>query len=136
MYTSQAYASAFKKLLTFDGRASRSEFWQVYPVFLLIVVFVHFFSLFFLDAFYKPARDQCPLQVIYLFFLSFGVSLFISFCHLPLLVRRFHDTGLSGILAIPAIFPPFSLLIVLICCIRAGDKGDNRFGPDPLANNS
>lgn len=136
MYTSQAYASAFKKLLTFEGRASRSEFWQVYPVFLLIVVFVHFFSFFFLVEFYKAARDQFVLQLIYLFFLYFGVCLFISFCHLPLLVRRFHDIGFDGVLAIPAIFPPFSLLIVLICCIRAGDKGDNRFGPDPLANNS
>lgn len=135
MYIAQAYASAFKKLLTFDGRASRSEFWQVYPVFILIVFFVQFISVFLFFALYYEARHQTPLQVIYLLFMTFGVNLFISVCHLPLIFRRLHDTGLSGILAIPAIFPPFSLLIVLICCIKAGDKGDNRFGPDPLANN-
>ena len=136
MYIGQAYASAFKKLLTFEGRASRSEFWQVYPVFLLIVVSVHFFSFFFLDAFYKDARDQFALQLIYLFFLYFGVCLFISFCHIPLIVRRFHDIGLDGVLAIFSIFPPLSLFIALIFCMMPGTKGDNKYGPDPLANNS
>ena len=135
MYIAQAYASAFKKLLTFDGRASRSEFWQVYPVFILIVFFVQFICVFLFFALYYEARHQTPLQVIYLLFMTFGVNLFISVCHLPLIFRRLHDSGLSGILAIPAIFPPFSPLIVLLFCIRAGDKGDNRFGPDPLANN-
>ena len=135
MYTSQAYASAFKKLLTFDGRASRSEFWQVYPFFILIVVFIHFFSVFFFEAFEKTVRFQLDIQEIYLPFLAYGVSIFISFCHIPLIVRRLHDANLGGILAVPAIFPPFSILIALIFCMIPGTKGDNKYGPDPLANN-
>lgn len=135
MYIGQAYASAFKKLLTFHGRASESEFWQVYPVFLFIVVSVHFFSFFFFEAFHKAARHQADLQVIYLLFLTIGVSLFISFCHIPLIVRRLHDTDISGKFAIIAVFPPFSLFIAILFCIRTGDKGDNKYGPDPLANN-
>ena len=135
MYIGQAYASAFKKLLTFNGRASRSEFWYVYPLFIIIIFLVKIFGKIAVESFIGIAERR-GVEEFYLFgILTNILILFIVFCHLPLLARRLHDCNVNGAWVIPAMIPLFSILIALILCTRKGTKGDNRFGPDPLANN-
>lgn len=136
MYIGQAYASAFKKLLTFDGRASRSEFWYVYPLFIIIILLVNFFGKIVAESFIGVAERR-GVEEFYLFgILTYILILFIVFCHLPLLARRLHDCNVNGAWVILAISPLLSILIALILCTRKGTKGDNKYGPDPLANNS
>jgi uncharacterized membrane protein YhaH (DUF805 family) len=42
--------------------------------------------------------------------------------------RRLHDIGQSGWLAIACVFPLFAI----IAGFPAGQKGENKYGPDPL----
>ena len=136
MNMGQAYASAFKKLFTFQGRAPQSEFWYVYPVFITIIIIEFFFGNLLAESFIRIS-ERHGVEEFYLFgILTHLINVFITFCHLPLLARRLHDCNVNGAWVIPAMIPLFSILIALILCTRKGTKGDNRFGPDPLANNS
>ncbi len=48
-------------------------------------------------------------------------------------VRRLHDIGQDGWIALVLLVPVIQLLFVLYLCWKHGDQGDNRFGgaPDP-----
>lgn len=46
--------------------------------------------------------------------------------------RRFHDQGRSGMLVLLAIVPVVGPLLVVALACLPGDRGTNRFGPDPL----
>lgn len=135
MNAGKAYASAFKNLFKFTGRASKSEFWYVYPVFITIILIESYFGNLIAKSFFRVAEYR-GVEEFYMYGYMISIlNLFIAFCHLPLLARRLHDCNINGAWVIPAIIPLLSILIALIFCTRDGTKGDNKYGPDPLANN-
>ena len=101
---------------SFNGRLVRSTFWgaQVALVLGFAVLFV------FLD----HALGHTSTWLLYPFF--FWGTAAVS-------VKRLHDRGQSAwrllLLLIPAIGP---LWWVIALGIRAGTRGDNQYGPDPL----
>ena len=52
---------------------------------------------------------------------------------LAVLVRRFHDTGRAAWWLLLAIVP-FGSLVLLIFAVIAGERGENRYGPEPLSS--
>ena len=52
---------------------------------------------------------------------------------LAVTVRRLHDTGKSGWLYLLALIPYIGSLIIFIFTVIKGDRGDNKYGPDPKA---
>ncbi len=104
-----------KKIVRFDGRASRSEFWwffvgQYITAFLLVV---------FLDGLLFSVVGGTIATIIevagVLFLVAYQVAL------LAASVRRFHDIDFVGWWVLVPLFYPFAL-------VKAGTPGPNRFG--------
>ena len=119
----------------FNGRARRKEYWMFTLFFFLITVVIYF--LFALLAFFM-AGDLINLMDTEWFPVVFGFSLIIYFLiHLvpsiAVTVRRLHDTGKSGWLYLLTFIPYIGSLIIFIFTVIEGDKGDNKYGPDPKA---
>ena len=111
----------------FNGRARRKEYWMFtlfFMFFLLVPSFV--FGLLI---------GMFPSETV---LISGGIILAaLYFIHLvPALavtVRRLHDTGKSGWLYLLALIPYIGSLIIFIFTVIKGDRGDNKYGPDPKA---
>lgn len=67
----------------------------------------------------------------------FGVftllSLPITIASYMLMIRRLHDTGLSGFLILLNFVPLVNLGLLLYVLFKKGTEGDNQYGPDPLS---
>ena len=156
MYFEQAIGTCFRKYATFSGRAQRSEFWWW-------VLFSEVGGIIFslLDA---ALFGMGPFIASQSFGISqfFGVlgtifSLIIFLPNIAVTARRLHDIDKSGwwqIIGLPiiailifafisympiiigiAVVVLFAIAIILIVWwATKGTQGDNRFGPDPLAN--
>lgn len=142
------FAPAVRRCLTekyrsFEGRASRSEFWWFALFMLLINVAVNLVSGFL------PSAAGNGLSAL--------VSLVFLLPNIGVTARRLHDRNLSGWWQLAPIVPAIPLLamlftmsvaeaaLVLVCLLAAaagiwlfvmlilpGTPGPNRFGPDPL----
>ena len=103
----QAVSSVFRQYMTFNGRASRSEFWWFYLfhfIGLIILVNIH------------------PV----LFLLFFGTIL----PYFAVSARRLHDTNRSGWWILLGLVP-FVGLVLLILYVQPSDEGTNQYGPNP-----
>jgi len=128
----------FKKFFVWRGRASRSEYW----FFFLFVIVGHVLA-GIVNAFLVSNGSMSPGATSNAIF-----SLITFFPFLSVTIRRFHDTDHSGwwywITFWPICFfgwkskkhdltvPIFGLMYSIILLIQIGDKGDNRYGSDPL----
>jgi len=104
-----------KKYCTFQGRASRSEFW----------FFIFFFWIFII-----------ALEIIVIFIPTNLFQIFYVL-RLPLLLpliavttRRLHDGDNSGWWLI-IFFIPLGLIVLLVFLALKGTNGENRFGSPP-----
>jgi uncharacterized membrane protein YhaH (DUF805 family) len=53
---------------------------------------------------------------------------------LAVCVRRLHDVGKSGWMLLIVFIPFIGAIWLLVLYCTAGDQGDNKYGPDPKAN--
>ncbi|GAA3861443.1 DUF805 domain-containing protein [Celeribacter arenosi] len=115
-----AIRTCFKKFVTFEGRAQRSEFWWwALFVFLGGLVFGGIDTIFF-----GVPEVTGP-----------SAGLFSLVCFLPGLsvwVRRLHDTNRSGWWVLLILLPLIGFLVLVFWAASRGTYGANRFGPDPL----
>jgi uncharacterized membrane protein YhaH (DUF805 family) len=59
----------------------------------------------------------------------FGAVFFASlWCNVALAVKRLHDFGKPGILAVSLFIPVISILAFLVLCLFPGDPAGNRYG--------
>lgn len=123
----QAVRAVLSKYATFEGRASRSEFWWwVLAVFLVLIVTqvidgALIAPLLGFSAFAPEAGQP----------LSFLVALGIILPNLAVGVRRLHDTGRSGWWILIGLIPLIGTLILLYFYIQPSEQGDNAYGPAP-----
>ena len=135
-----------KKYFNYYGRASRSEFWY-FNLFFYAVIFLTIYSLPYIESF-TPQKEFSAKQdfsnFALIFIIIFSIAMF--FPAVSVTVRRLHDIGQSGYWVLTGlgfivigkipffILPLFGLLggiinlIILIICIKDGDKKDNKFG--------
>lgn len=118
----EAVSSGFRNYFNFNGRACRAEFWY----FILFSVLASFVAMI-IDAlvFGIPLNEGDGIVNV-----AVGVGLVIP--NISVTARRLHDVGQSGWwqLAVLTIIGGIYPLTTWYC--KAGDKGDNKFGPDPL----
>lgn len=108
------YLMVLKKYAVFEGRARRKEYWM-FLLFNIIISFGIGFVTGFLGALLHAASITM-LSTLY--------SLAVLVPSIAVGVRRMHDTNHSGwFLLIP--------IYNLILAIQEGDKGDNKYGPNP-----
>ena len=107
------YIRVLKLYAVTSGRARRKEYWM-FALFNLIVVF----ALGFVEGVIgmAPKTDQSVLAGIY--------QLAILIPATAAAVRRMHDTNHSGWWLLVPIYG-------VLLSVRVGQRGDNRFGPDP-----
>jgi uncharacterized membrane protein YhaH (DUF805 family) len=113
---------ALKKYAVFSGRARRSEYW-LFVVFYIVLSFV----MGFIDGIMGTYDGVYGMGV-----LGAITVLGLLIPSIAVLVRRLHDTNKSGWWALLSLVPFVNLILLVFCCID-GTKGENRFGPDPKA---
>lgn len=114
-----AIDSAFSQTFDWRGRASRSEFWRVFLLYVLS----------YIASLVVTSMTQFPV----VFFVVVG--LFVPM--LGLAVRRLHDTGRSGYWYFLNWIPGGAIVLLVFYCLRS-NAGDNKYGPPParLTGNS
>ena len=109
----------------FNGRARRKEYWMFTLFFLLFALLVGF-----VIGILSAVGETVAMIAIILAVVWYLAHLVPS---LAVTVRRLHDTGKSGWFYLLAIIPYIGGLIIFIFTVIEGDKGDNKYGPDPKA---
>ena len=105
------YIDVIKKYAVFSGRARRKEYWMFF-LFNVIISFV-------LTLIETLAGGPGVVVNIY--------SLIILLPSIGVAIRRMHDTNRRGWwILLP--------IVNLVFLAWEGDKGENRFGPNPKAN--
>ena len=111
----------FSKYAQFQGRARRAEYWW-FALFLVLLGL----GLAILDvALFGFTWDEYgPLNTVF--------SLATLVPSFSVGARRLHDTGRSGWWQLLLLIPLIGVIILIVWFATSGEKGDNRFGSDPL----
>lgn len=123
------YLRAMSNYANFNGRASRSEYWWYFLVYICICFaagFVDGFASGFMRGF-TGSNTENPGIVLGL------VQLLHILPSLSVFVRRLHDTDRSGWWYFAA-FTIVGLIPLFVFSVSRGTIGSNRFGADSLAN--
>ena len=117
--------TCFKKYITIKGRAPRSEYWWFQAMFVPFFLFVVIMS--------EAENLESSSELIIWFYLLCFVIVIISLIPvITVTIRRFHDTNKSGWYFLLGFIPLVGSLIVTVMMIPEGNKGKNKYGPNPL----
>lgn len=112
-----AYKSAvLENYANFEGRLSRGGFWWFVLANILISIGFSIIG-----------------QIIGFVFLSFIYSLAVLVPSIAAVVRRLHDVGKTGLLALLGLIPIIGAIILIVMCIPEGDTEANEYGPPPAS---
>jgi uncharacterized membrane protein YhaH (DUF805 family) len=112
-----------RRYADFSGRSRRKEYWLfALGVFIAAMVAATIDGILGLGSGYSPYG-------------LFSVVLLLGVLvpALAVQVRRFHDQDRSGWFVLLNLIPFVGGLIVFVFMVLEGTRGDNRYGPDPLA---
>ena len=131
---SDAIKTGLAKFVTWQGRASRSEYWY-FILFNVVVLFVAAILDKVLGTNFKMTNPATGLEVGlpygYLYMLG---SLALLLPNLAVMVRRLHDTDRSGWWYWIALIPLIGAILLLVWFCTRGTDGSNRYGSDPLGD--
>ena len=120
----EAVKTCLSKYATFQGRATRSEYWW-FALFMTLVVIAAMVVDFLIFG-YDPA-DTTSFGVVYSL-----VSLGLLLPSLGALVRRLHDVDRSGWWYFIVLVPIIGVIVLIVFLVKRGTPGTNRYGPDPF----
>lgn len=107
----------FNKYSDFQGRASRSEYWWFWLVYLLILFILPAIGFFISDT-----NDGRPNYSFMLLWLILSIALLCPFVAVS--VRRLHDSGLSGWNFLWRFIPYIGSIITFFLMIRKSKNID------------
>ncbi|MEO0770928.1 MAG: DUF805 domain-containing protein [Cyanobacteria bacterium J06649_4] len=110
-----------EKYASFDGRASRSEYW-----FFVLFNYVAYFALTIVCGILIGITGLDLLGVLPVLYL-FGT--FIP--NLAVGARRLHDTDRSGWMQLLYIIPIVGFILWIVFCVQDSTFGRNNYGPNP-----
>ena len=111
----QAIQTCMGKYATFEGRASRSEFWWFYLFTVLVSLAANWVGLVVLG-------DSMGLATL--------ANLLLLLPILAVEVRRLHDTGRSGWWLL-LVFTGIGIIVLIVWWASEGQPDDNDYGPPP-----
>jgi uncharacterized membrane protein YhaH (DUF805 family) len=117
----QAIALGFQNYFTFQGRATRSEYWYFF-LFCLIANFAAGLVIGFLGA-----LIGLSLEAIQMLAILPGLVLF--FPNLSVSIRRLHDVNRSGWWWWLLLVPCIGGIVLLVWDCTEGTRGENDYGP-------
>ena len=118
------YLKVLKNYVGFSGRARRKEYWMFALVSTLVSI-----GLMIVDSVsgtFDAASGWGLLSGIY--------TLAVLIPSLAVSVRRLHDRDKSGWWLLLALIPLIGAIVLLVWFVMEGEPGENRFGPDPKAD--
>ncbi|MCX7888457.1 MAG: DUF805 domain-containing protein [Rhodobacteraceae bacterium] len=131
----EAVRTCFRKYATFRGRAARSEYWW-FVLFNVIVsaVIAAIFPPVAVDMGATAGESMMEAYAMVKPSVPSAIwSLFVLLPGLAVAVRRLHDGDKSGWWLLLAFIPVIGAIILLVWFVTRGTRGDNSYGPDPLA---
>jgi len=105
-----------KQYADFEGRTSRKQYWMFTLYYFIIAIVVGIIG-----------------GIINFELLGTVLSLALLLPSLGMGFRRLHDINKSAWWLLISFIPIIGWLVLLYFAVLPGDKGDNKFGPDPLA---
>ena len=114
----------FQKYVSIQGRAARSEYWYFFLFYVLVT-----FALGPMDA--MLTGNQAGVQPLSTLF---GLAVVLPM--LTVGIRRLHDRDMTGWWMLLLLVPLIGSIALLVIFVLPGTVGPNRFGPDPLGNDS
>jgi uncharacterized membrane protein YhaH (DUF805 family) len=117
-----AVRSVYRNYATFDGRATRSEFWWFYLFIFLVVLGLFVIAL----ALFAITRSSSVLGVAELMAVIFFLASVIP--SIAVSVRRLHDSDKSGWWYLIGFVPYIGEIILLILLALPSTIGVNRYG--------
>lgn len=111
----------------FSGRAPRPEFWWFHLLTIILWVVAISIDQFLPDA-WLVDKGIGPFVLITI------AATLVPW--LAVLVRRLHDSGLSGWYALAMFLPYIGVFVLLGLAIRSGTRDTNDYGEDPYGRTS
>lgn len=135
MSFTDAVRTCLSKYATFDGRATRSEFWWFY-LFIIIVSLIGYIPFLVLGIIAASSDSGSAIATIFgilsIIWMIVWIIAMIALIIPQLAVgcRRLHDRGQSGWLQL-LLLVPCGNLVLLVFWVMEGTPGDNAYGPKP-----
>lgn len=134
MSFTDAVRTCINKFATFDGRATRSEFWWFY-LFAVLVGFVGYVPILILTLIGASSNDGVISSIFTILTVIFWIVwlIVVVALYIPLLAvgsRRLHDRGQSGWLQLLYLVPCGNIVLIVFF-VMEGTPGDNAYGPKP-----
>lgn len=126
----EAVKSVFSKYATFQGRASRSEYWFFYLFNILLEIGLLIVGLILGAIVGDGTGALAGMGIAYVLLCIYGLIALIP--SISVFVRRMHDIGRSGWWYWLALVPLVGVIILLVFLLTGSDRGDNQYGPEPL----
>jgi uncharacterized membrane protein YhaH (DUF805 family) len=130
----------FTFVMSAGGRASRSQYWlscwlPLTLAALLAVLPVGAAAYFAAFLFVGDPQDAAALAMSLTLPHAVMIDLLLLWPSLAALIKRLHDRGKSGWFVLIGLIPILGQIWLLIeIGFLPGQRGDNRYGPDPLAS--
>ena len=126
----EAVKSVYSNYAKFSGRARRAEYWWFYLFYLIVylvlgVVDSLLFGTTTTENGFSASTDTPILSGI------FALGSLIP--NLAVGVRRLHDINRRGWWLLIALIPLVGIIILIVWLAKAGDKGPNQYGGDPIS---
>ena len=116
------YIKCWKNYAVFQGRARRKEYWMFALFNFVICMALSMIGSLFIDSI--GMASQIPYYI-------YALAAFIP--SLAVMVRRLHDVNKSGWWYFIILVPLIGIIWMLVLLCTEGDKGDNKYGPNPKA---
>jgi uncharacterized membrane protein YhaH (DUF805 family) len=134
MSFTDAVRTCISKFATFDGRATRSEFWWFY-LFAALVGFIGYVPILILTLIGASSNDGAISGIFTILTVIFWIVwlIVVIALYIPLLAvgcRRLHDRGQSGWLQLLYLVPCGNIVLIVFF-VMEGTPGDNAYGPKP-----
>ena len=122
------YIKCLKNYTEFEGRARRKEYWMFILIHSIVLLALTFLFILLFDT----IRSIGVVATLFPYF----IYDFASFAIIPTIsvtIRRLHDVNKSGWHFFNILKPIVGIIWLLVLLFKEGDKGDNKYGPDPKA---
>ena len=134
MTFSESIKTCFAKFITWEGRASRSEYWYfvLFGILAQIVGGVIDNVIGTSFSVTNPETGEAISMGYGWVYLLAALANFLP--SLAAMVRRLHDTERSGWWYWIALVPIIGIIVLIVWLASRGTSGNNRYGSDPLGS--
>ena len=128
----ESIRTCLSKFVTWQGRATRSEYWYFFLFCVLCQIAAAIVDNVLGTTMKVPNAMTGEMQSMGYGYVYGLVGLVLFLPNLAALVRRLHDTGRSGWWYWIALIPLIGIILLLVWLCSRGTNGANQYGPDEL----